>query len=203
MNEIPVFYATTEGQTRRIAERIAGELRTHGLNSTAIDVTTAAAALADWDQVRGVILGASIHAGHHQAGASEFARTFQGRLNAVPSAFFSVSLSTASAVIEEREAADRLARQLPQEAGWQPSRIACFAGRLAYTQYGALKRLILRSIAKHEGGPTDTHRDHELTDWAAVVRFANDMAQAIKDAERRSGSFMQAADSRARHANTG
>jgi hypothetical protein len=51
-------------------------------------------------------------------------------------------------------------------------RVVCFAGRLAYTQYGPIKRLILRLIAQREGGSTDTRRDHELTDWTDVARFA-------------------------------
>ena len=37
MCEVPVFYATTEGQTRRIAQRIAEELR--GAASTALRST--------------------------------------------------------------------------------------------------------------------------------------------------------------------
>jgi menaquinone-dependent protoporphyrinogen oxidase len=33
----------------------------------------------------------------------------------------------------------------------------------------------LRRIARKEGGPTDTSRDHELTDWAAVAALAADV----------------------------
>ena len=53
------------------------------------------------------------------------------------------------------------------------------AGALAYTRYGFLTRFFMRRIAKKEGGPTDTSRDHELTDWGMVARFANGMGDAL------------------------
>jgi menaquinone-dependent protoporphyrinogen IX oxidase len=37
MRDVPVFYATTEGQTRRIAERIAADLQARGLPGAAGD----------------------------------------------------------------------------------------------------------------------------------------------------------------------
>jgi menaquinone-dependent protoporphyrinogen IX oxidase len=45
---IPVLYATTDGQTRRIAERLAILFKEHGLASAAIDVESERAALFNW-----------------------------------------------------------------------------------------------------------------------------------------------------------
>jgi menaquinone-dependent protoporphyrinogen oxidase len=188
MCEVPVFYATSEGQTRRIAERIVSVLRTRGFDSEAIDVTSAEAKRIDWNGVRGVLLGASIHAGRHQRSAIAFGRRCVEQLNARPSGFFSVSLSAASARPEELATVTQLAHALPAQIGWQPRRIVCVAGRLAYTQYGFFTRLIMRRIARKEGGPTDTSRDYELTDWKMVVRFAEEMAQEILNAERQTAS---------------
>jgi menaquinone-dependent protoporphyrinogen oxidase len=186
MHDVLVFYATSEGQTRRIAERIAADIGARGFNVRAIDVTTTDAARVAWDKVRGVVLGASLHAGHHQRAAVEFAKAFRQRLNLYPSAFFSVSLSAASKNPNEVATAARLARELPEQAGWQPTIVECFAGRLAYTRYGWLTRQIMRRIARKEGGPVDTARDHELTDWDAVARFATRMAEEIGNASLRS-----------------
>src|SRR5688572_14877990 len=94
--DVPVFFATSEGQTRRIAERLASLLHEQGFESRAIDVSGPDAASIDWGCVRGVILGASLHAGRHQKAADRFVRTNTAALNRVPSAFFSVSLSAAS-----------------------------------------------------------------------------------------------------------
>jgi Flavodoxin domain len=57
--------------------------------------------------------------------------------------------------------------------GWHSGQVVCFAGRLAYTQYGFVKRFIMRQIARREGGPIDVTRDHELTRWDEVARFAD------------------------------
>jgi menaquinone-dependent protoporphyrinogen oxidase len=189
MHDVLVFYATTEGQTRRIAERIASDMRARGFNCRTIDVMNPDGARVVWDNVRGVILGASLHAGRHQRTAVAFAKAFRHRLNMYPSAFFSVSLSAASANAEEVEAAARLAHEFPAAAGWKPSEVVCFAGRLAYTHYGWLTQQIMKRIAKKEGGPVDTARDHELTNWDAVARFTTRMAQEIENAEHRRFHF--------------
>jgi menaquinone-dependent protoporphyrinogen IX oxidase len=39
-----------------------------------------------------------------------------------------------------------------------------------------LKRMLMRRIARKEGGPTDTSRDHELTNWTEVTALAIDIA---------------------------
>ena len=189
MRDVLIFYATTDGQTGRIAERLAKDIGARGFNARAIDVTSDQAANIDWENVRGVLLGASLHAGHHQKAAVEFAARYRDRLNLYPSAFFSVSLSAASRNPDEIATAVRLARELPTNAGWRPTFVECFAGRLAYTKYGWLTRLMMREIAKKEGGPTDTHHDHELTDWDMVARFATRMANDIHNAEHRRFHF--------------
>jgi menaquinone-dependent protoporphyrinogen oxidase len=189
MRDVLIFYATSEGQTRRIAERIAADIGARGFNVRAIDLTSDEVARVAWDNVRGVVLGASLHAGHHQHAAVQFAKAFRHRLNVFPSAFFSVSLSAASANPEEVAIAARLARELPEQAGWQPTMVQCFAGRLAYARYGWLTRQIMKRIARKEGGPVDTTRDHELTDWDAVARFATRMAQEVENAEHRRFHF--------------
>lgn len=172
MCDVPVFYATTDGQTRRIAERLAEEFRQHGLASEAIDVESPDASGFDWDAARGVCLGASIRAGRHQASAMRFAHLHHSALSALPSLFFSVSLSAASRREGERQTAEQFAQAFVMSAGWQPSIVACVAGCLAYTRYSLLTRWLMWYIARKEGGPTDTTRDHELTDWAAVSALA-------------------------------
>jgi menaquinone-dependent protoporphyrinogen oxidase len=180
MTEVPVFYASNEGQTRRIAERISEILRGRGFESIAIDVASPAANGVKWERLRGAILGASLHLGRHQKTAALFARTHRERLNAVPSAFFSVSLGIASKRPGEADEARRIARSFVEEAGFLPRRVVCFPGRLAYTHYGFLVRFIMKRIARREGGPTDTSRDHELTDWSEVARFASDFADSLR-----------------------
>ena len=178
--EVPVFFATSEGQTRRIAERLAAVLHDLGFDSRAIDVAGPDSARVDWTKVQGALVGASLHGGKHQKGVDRFVRAHASDLNAVASAFFSVSLSAASKNQKEVEAAETLARVFPVSRGWKPVTIASVAGRLAYREYGFFIRWVMKRIARKEGGPTDTSRDYELTDWTQVEQLAREMAHRIR-----------------------
>jgi menaquinone-dependent protoporphyrinogen oxidase len=175
-----VFFATSEGQTRRIAERFASVLRKNGLDSASYDVCDLERAAIDWTRVEGVILGASLHAGKHQRAAHAFASSQAARLNARPSMFFSVSLAAASQNQEEVRKAQELADAFPAAHGWRPQRIVSLAGRLAYTEYNFFIRFMMKRIAAKEGGPTDTSRDYELTNWARVEEVALEFARTVR-----------------------
>jgi menaquinone-dependent protoporphyrinogen oxidase len=177
--EVPVLFASTEGQTALIAIRLAAVLHEHGLDSQAIDVSTPEAQAIDWSRVRGALVGASLHIGHHQKSAARFIHAHAAHLNAVPSAFFSVSLAAASKNANEVAEAERIAHAFPTEHGWKPAFVRSVAGRLAYREYNVLVRFLIKRIAKKEGGPTDTSRDHELTDWDQVDRLGHEIAAAI------------------------
>jgi menaquinone-dependent protoporphyrinogen oxidase len=178
--DVPVFFATTEGQTLRIAERLAEVLHQLGLRSRVIDLADAKATHIDWTRLHGALVGASLHLGRHQKLADRFVRAHAADLNSVPSAFFSVSLSAASKNPEELKAADDLARAFPRDRGWRPTIVASLAGRLAYRKYNVLIRYVMKRIARKEGAPTDTSRDYELTDWTQVDRLARDLAARIR-----------------------
>ena len=174
--EVPIFFATSEGQTRKIAEALAEMLHQRGLDSCAIDIASGDADWVDWTRVRAAVVGASIHAGRHQRAAARFVRVHAAALNRHPSAFFSVSLSAASSKPAGRDAARAIADAFPGPLGWTPQAIACVAGALVYSQYGFVKRFVMRRIARPEGGPTDTSRDYEMTDWTAVAELADRIA---------------------------
>ena len=93
--------------------------------------------------------------------------------------FVSVSLAINSKRPGEPDAARAIARAFPDHLGWNAERVVCVAGRLAYTRYGRIKRFMMRHIAEKEGGPVDTSRDHELTDWAQVRAAASDIVQTV------------------------
>jgi menaquinone-dependent protoporphyrinogen oxidase len=156
MHDALVLYASVEGQTASIAERIAARLRANGHR---VEVTPATPDL-ELSRYRGVIVGASVHYGRHPAWLARLLRRHD--LRGARSAFFSVSLGA------KEEYATRFLRR----ARWKPDRVAVFAGALAYSKYGPLKRRIVRAFAALAGHDTDTSRDYEYTDWAAVERFA-------------------------------
>jgi menaquinone-dependent protoporphyrinogen oxidase len=179
--DVPVLYATTEGQTRRIAERLVNVLRAHDLTSEAFDVAGPEAAAIDWTAARGAIVGASLHMQRHQRRAYRFVGEHVDDLRRIPSAFFSVSLSAASWDTEEKAAARRIAEAFPEYQGWNPAMVASFAGRLAYTKYGFFTKRLMQRIARKEGAPVDTSRDYELTNWEKVDRLALAMSGVIHE----------------------
>ncbi|HEX5069813.1 MAG TPA: flavodoxin domain-containing protein [Vicinamibacterales bacterium] len=179
MVAVPVFYATSEGQTRRIAQRLAAALHARGLDSAPVDLQQGDEAGIDWSGVRGAVVGASIHIGKHQPAAIRFAEKHARELGARPSAFFSVSMAEASKNPGDVAAARALAQGFVDRAKWRPDFVVSLAGALVYTKYGWLTRIVMRRISRKEGGPTDTSRDYEFTDWAAVDRLAEQLAQRI------------------------
>ena len=176
MARILLAYGTTEGQARKIADRIAKELEASGHSVDLRDSTTITEPLTD-GAYDAVMVGASVHQGRHQAAVSHFVSTNLGVLQRLPTAFFSVSLVAASPDADDRASAAALIEKFLEQTDWQPTLTHTIAGALLYTEYDFLRRWILKLIMRHEGGPTDTSRDYELTDWDDVVRFAQQFAR--------------------------
>jgi menaquinone-dependent protoporphyrinogen oxidase len=66
-----------------------------------------------------------------------------------------------------------------RQTGLQPAFTHSFAGAMAYTRYGFPLRWITKLVSWRRGGPTDTSRDHDITDWEAVDQFAERVAEAL------------------------
>ncbi len=172
-----ILYATTEGQTARIAQRMAHTLRGKGC---VVDAFPADAAPAGLDVYDGVIIGASIHYGRHPGYLRALVRNHRGVLAARPSAFFSVSLSAGGPGARPKSAKRYLDKFLHQ-TGWRPRQTATIGGALQYSKYGRLKTLLMRMIVGFAGGDTDASQDYEYTDWEAVERFAESFAQLMRE----------------------
>jgi menaquinone-dependent protoporphyrinogen oxidase len=99
-------------------------------------------------------------------------------MRGLPRAFFSVSLAMASKDAGEVKEAKRLAQQFVDDTGFDAGMVRCFAGALLYTKYDWLKRMLMKAIAKREGGEDDTSRDLEYTDWKDVSRFVDEYLAA-------------------------
>lgn len=188
MTTLAVFYATREGQTRRIAEYVAKALRSRGLDVDVLDVGAALPADLDLARYAAVVLAASVHMGKHEGSMIRFVRAHRPALERLPTAFLSVSLSQAAVEdpnatpARKRRAAAEVARTIERfvrTTGFRPTRVQPVAGALLYRQYGAALRLLMRFISGVAGASTDTSRDHEYTDWKALGRFADEMADPV------------------------
>jgi menaquinone-dependent protoporphyrinogen oxidase len=170
-----ILFASKHGQTKLIAERIAAVLERDGV---AVDLReagddSAEPGVAGYDAA---IVGASIHAGHHQRAVVEWAQRHRTELAALPAAFFSVCLTAADDTAESRAATARYRDEFAAATGWTPQRAVTFAGALQYREYDFATRLVMRLLMRRGGHPTDASRDYDYTDWAAVERFAHEFA---------------------------
>jgi len=171
MARVLIVYATTEGHTARVAQRIAQRLQggAHRVQLLRAGSPRAELDLAGFDAV---IVGASVHYGRHPGHLGALLRRHHAALAARPGAFFSVSLS-AGGPGAKPPAARRYVDTFLRQAGWQPQLTEAFGGALQYSKYGAFKRLLMIAFVGLAGGDTDTSRDYEYTDWDAVDRFAD------------------------------
>ena len=174
--KVLVVFHTSEGQTEKIAERIASVLQERGV---AVEVSEVESAPAP-DGYDGVVVGDSIHAVKHSRAMIRYLEAHVRTLNAMPAAVFQVSLTSANPDAEHTATAHALVQELFDRTGFDPGIVGLFAGALVYTQYGWFKRHVMRAIVKREGGDLDMSHDHEYTDWAAVDRFANDVGALVQ-----------------------
>lgn len=178
MGTLWIAYATVEGQSARIADWLVLHARHAGIDAEAVDLAQRPSPPLDCDRV---ILVASIHRGRHSQEVRSFVRENRAWLAARPSAFLSVSLSAASEREATREAAEELLEGFLASSGWTPDLALSVAGALAYSKYGFFKRRVLRAIAKAEGGPTETSRDYELTDWGSLGLALDEFLDLVPD----------------------
>lgn len=184
MASFAVVYGTGEGQTGKVAARMADALekRGHDVTTANVEELSGEFSPAEFDAA---LVGSSIHVGTHHAGIREFVVANRDELSTLPTAFFQLSLSSAVDDRERRAEAAGYVDELLEEVGWDPDRIGLFGGALRYSKYGFLKRLVMKRIARDATGDVDTSRDYEYTDWEEVDAFAADFAGFV---ERRLGT---------------
>lgn len=182
MSSILVAYTTGEGQTAKVAAHVADGLRERGHRVDVVDVARPRAPI-ELDGYDGVLLGASIHVGKHQPAVTTFATRQREALAARPSGFFQLCLSSAVDDPERRAEAEGYIEAFADATGWAPDLTASFGGALRYSEYGFVKRALMKRIAADATGDTDTSRDYEYTDWEAVDAFVDEFAALVEPAD--------------------
>ena len=181
MSRVLIVFATREGQTAKIARRIAERMGASGHAVELIDAADlAVTAAADLKSFQLLVFGASMHAGGVEKELVAFIQAHRSAIASRPRAFFLVLLSAATKdpALRERwlaDARDKVARQVPLPF----DEIEMIAGTLAYSQYSWPMKLIMRRIARQAGQETDMRKDYEYTDWAQVDRYSDRLAAGV------------------------
>jgi menaquinone-dependent protoporphyrinogen oxidase len=185
MKPILITYATREGHTKRVAEYLAGRIRSGALPVTVLGVRELQDRFS-LNQYSAAVLAASVHVGKHEREAIDFVKHHRADLDEMLTAFISVSLSQAGAQ-DERASSESRAKAATDvqkmtdaflaETQWHPTLTLPVGGALMYRKYNFILRLIMKQIARCAGASTDTSRDHVFTDW----RDLDDLATKLVD----------------------
>ncbi len=166
-----IVYATREGQTETVANKIAATFQELGGD---VDVLTPKTAPEDWEEYAGVVLGASIHMGQFEPEMVQLAKVRANELAGKKACFFAVCL----AALREDSAGDQEVQsyleRFRDDTNWHPTMMTAFAGALRYSRLGFVKRWVMKQIAKSSDLGTDTSQDYEYTNWKSVEAFAED-----------------------------
>lgn len=193
MQPILIAYASREGHTHRIADHIVQIVTGRGHEAALLNVFDLHQPV-DLGEFGAAILAASIHAGLHEDAMVRFVKLNRLALEALPTAFLTISLTEATVEDESRseeeraEAAEQveaMVRRFFEDTGWAPDRLKPVAGALMYTKYGFVLRWAMRRIARDVGVDTDTSVDHVYTDWEALDQFVQGFLTELEAAAAR------------------
>jgi menaquinone-dependent protoporphyrinogen oxidase len=169
--DLLIVYASRHGHSIRVALSLALAADRQGHTVQFAD----AAAAPNPEAFDIVALCASIQMGRHPRSIERWARQHAGVLGSKRTLFVSVSMSAlAPAGTPSRAAAEQNVEAFVTRTGFRPQRVELVAGGLAYPRYGLVTRMVMKAITRKEGGPTDTSREYDFTDWPAVERLGND-----------------------------
>jgi len=177
--KILICYASTEGQTRKIARFAADQL--FSLGHTVELLSARDADLLDLENCDAAILAASVHVGKLQPELAEFAAAHAGGLNRMPSLLLQVSLAAAGDDPGDHAELDRIAAEFCKTAGWTPAATHQVAGAFRFTQYDFFRSWAMRWIAARKGQEVDPHKDREYTDWSALSAILHDWSETLSN----------------------
>jgi menaquinone-dependent protoporphyrinogen oxidase len=162
MPRLLIVYGTTEGHTRKIAERVGNWVRERGIDVDVFDSEIPP----PWLNVGAYdayVLAGSLHETNHQRWLIDFAKEHAAVLK--PSLFLSASLTAINKDEKHQKQAWECIDKFYSQTGWTATQALPVAGALLYTEYNFMKRTLMKMIVEKEGGPTDTSKDYEFTDW--------------------------------------
>jgi len=169
-----IVYGTTEGQTRKIAERVAKGVSDRGHSVELHDSLEPDAGL-DLETFHAFVLAGSVHQEQHQKAIKNFATAHSERLNASPAAFVSVSLS--AALEETRSEAQSYVDRFVSLTGWQPRMTLLLGGALRFAEYDYFQEQVVKFIVMRRGLASEDGSDREFTDWHALDSFIDDFLE--------------------------
>jgi menaquinone-dependent protoporphyrinogen oxidase len=151
--------ASKHGATHEIAERMAGVLRSHGLDPDVADVTT----VATLDRYEAVVICSAVYYGHWMKPAAEFVRAHVRRLAELRVWLCSSGPLGGEALPEAAEVAEFMASIHPEGS-------VTFGGALDAAHLGLAERLVVKGVHAPYG---------DFRDWPAIEMWAAHIADQL------------------------
>lgn len=166
MAKILLLYASVDGQTLKICNRLRNQLQ----QQNTVDLIAIDDFDGDMTPYDKICIGASIRYGVHNKKIIDFINTKKKQLDALKTAFFSVNLVARK---PEKNTADTNPYVLKffKTIHWKPTLVEVFAGKLDYQKYPFFDRIMIQFIMWMTKGPTDPNTEIEYTDWEKVRDF--------------------------------
>ncbi|MGO9007968.1 MAG: flavodoxin domain-containing protein, partial [Beijerinckiaceae bacterium] len=142
-----LYYATRDGQSRRIAERIAGRLAERGIASLPQDLAVALPAPRRLAEARLVTIVVAVRYGRHLPEGEQFLAIYRTLRAPPPLVFLSVSLTARKPGKDTAEGNVYLRKTIARHR-LAPALAVAIAGRLDYARCGWLDRQLIRFIMK-------------------------------------------------------
>lgn len=175
--KVLIAYGTTEGQTKKIAHHIEAALQSDGHSSILLDCASTSKS-PDLNLLDAVIIAGSVHDKRHQRGVVAFTYGQRKALQAMPSAFISVSLSiiTEGGEVEAQKYVD----DFVAETGWTPSKTHLAAGAVRFLEYDFFKEFTVKQIVlRGHDAPSRAEGNPEYTDWKALDAFVRTFLENV------------------------
>jgi menaquinone-dependent protoporphyrinogen oxidase len=166
-SDMELFYATRDGQSRRIAERIANRLAAHGILALPHDLAGASPTSSSLAAARVVVVVAAVRYGQPLPEAEQFLASYRTLREPPQLVLLSVNLTVRKPGKDTVEGNAYLRKSIKRHR-LAPALALAIAGRLDYSRYGWLDRQLIRFIMKLTGGPTDPKTCVDYTPWDVV-----------------------------------
>lgn len=170
---IDIVFASHDGQTRRIANALAGHLGAAGIDVRTTDLADDRNVAVRREAI--TVLAAPIRYGYPLRIADRFLRRNGERIVGRRLVLVLVHLA-ARKPGRDTVAGNPYLRKWIARRGLSPAIAAGVAGRLSYPTYSWYDRSMIRLIMTMTGGPTDPTATVEYTDWGQVERLAGAIA---------------------------
>jgi menaquinone-dependent protoporphyrinogen oxidase len=173
MASILYIYSTTDGQTRRICEKLQHVAHTHSHTTRLIPIQDVQSL--DLSPFDTIVVGASIRYGKHSPLVFDFFNTHAALLATKPNVFFTVNV-VARKPAKNQPSTNPYMVKLLQKIPVKPTMLGVFAGKINYPALGPMDRNVIRFIMWMTKGPTDPTGTFEFTDWQQVEAFGEQIS---------------------------